>query len=108
MTAEQCRNKSSRFWELTDEQVKAYEKVEYNIYRTRLNAAEWLTGIINKEIYCTCEIGKTSVSVNLSNESSVPDSIIRKMTPYLQWYYRKDGFGFTMDDCIVTVDWSNQ
>lgn len=108
MTAEQCRNKSSRFWELADEQVKAYEKVEYKPYYETINAAECLTDIINKAIRSTCETGETFVTVNLYCSTSLQGWQIRKMTPYLQWYYRKDGFGFTMDDCIVTVDWSSQ
>lgn len=108
MTADECRNKSKSYWELTEEQVKRYERIEYTPYYTPINIAELLTDIINTRIQQACDAGKTKVDIDLYSSTSFQGWQINDMLPYLRWYYMKDGFDFTMYGCDVTVDWTQK
>ena len=106
MRAEECRNMSNKYWHLTDEQVKAYERIEHTPYNTPINISECLTDILNAKINYSCKMGKTAIEVNLLSQTKFQGWQIRDMEPYLRWYYMKDGFNFTMYGCDVTIDWS--
>ena len=108
MNAEECRNMSKSYWELTEEQVKRYESIEHTPYHTPINISAELTDIINRNILAACLSGKTKVDVDLFNRTNFQGWQIRDMLPYLRWYYKKDGFGFAMNDCEVTIDWTSK
>lgn len=109
MNAEECRNISKSYWELTEEQVKRYESIEHTPYHTPINISAELTVIINRNIRLACLCGKTKVDVNLFNSTKFQGWQIRDMFPYLRWYYMKDGFRFEMDNrCNVTIDWKSE
>lgn len=104
--AEEYRNKSKLYWMLTDEEVHKYEKITFTPYYTELNISEELKSAISKKMELACEQGKTRVTVDLFSVTSFQGRQIKDMMPYLRWYYMKDGFNFTMRDCVVTIDWT--
>lgn len=105
MNAEECRKISNTYWKLAEEEVKMYEQITHTPYHTPINISSQLTAIINARIETACIFGKTIVECDLYECTDFQGWQIRDMLPYLRWYYKKDGFNFTMNNCTVTIDW---
>ena len=107
MTAEEARKQSQNYWQLSENEIKAYEKMEAKPYGEPINISRCLIRMIDSAIENACNHGKLETDINLFNGNSLQGWQIAQMKPYLRWYYMKQGYKFTMYGCDVTISWGD-